>query len=191
MGDFGVDKISASAYSDTLSKITDGLRVPPVTFPGNCGADPHFSKGMCMQVCCKVYGLTNASLGVECSFERDFLAVGQCFQYNNRVYVIVSVVESQGRWFANVVPENQRQMARRSVQRRQDEVESHDLLEEWRQRVVESERKWHILQEEHAHFGARLDQLMELLEHLTKEPDAHQHERPRPSQQRRGGEHVR
>ena len=71
-----------------------------------------------MQVCCKVYGLTNASLGVECSFECDLLTVGQCFQYNNRVYVIVSVVETQGRWFANVVPENQRRMVRRPVQRR-------------------------------------------------------------------------
>jgi len=144
-----------------------------------------------MQVCCKVYGLANASLGVECSFERDLLAVGQCFQYNNRVYVIVSVVESQGRWFANVVPENQRRMMRQPLQRRQDEVEHQESLEEWRQRVVETERKWHTLQEEQAQFGARLDHLMELLEHLTKEPDAHQHERPRPIQRRRGGEHVR
>ena len=144
-----------------------------------------------MQVCCKVYGFTNASLGVECSFERDLLAVGQCFQYNNRVYVIVSAVESQGRWFANVVPENQRRLVRRPVQRRQDEVEHQEILEEWRQRVVETERKWQTLQEEQAQLGERLDHLMKLLEHMTKEPDAHQHERPRPIQRRRGGEHVR
>ena len=144
-----------------------------------------------MQVCCKVYGLANASLGIECFFERDLLAVGQCFQYNNRIYVIVSVVESQGRWFANVVPENQRRMMRRPLQRHQDEVEHQETLEEWRQRVVEAERKCHALQEAQAQFGARLDHLMQLLEHLTKEPDAHQHERPRPIQWRRGGEHVR
>ena len=144
-----------------------------------------------MQVCCKVYGLTNASVGIECALERDILAVGQCFQYNNRVYAIVSVVESQGRWFANVVPENQRQMLRRPLQRRQDEAEHHESPEAWRQRVIETERKWHTLQEEQAQFGARLDHLMQLLEHLTKEPDAHQHEQPRPIQRRRGGEHVR
>jgi hypothetical protein len=32
---------------------------------------------------------------------------------------------------------------------------------------------------------------MAMLEHLTKEPDAHQHEQPRPGQRRKGGEHVR
>lgn len=144
-----------------------------------------------MQVCCKVYGLANASLGIECSIERDLLAVGQCFQHNDRVYVIVSVVESQGRWYANVVLENQRQMLRRPLQRRQDDVDHREILEEWRQRVVETERKWHTLQEEHAQLGVRLDGLMAMLEHLTKEPDAHQHEQPRPVQRRRGGEHVR
>ena len=48
-----------------------------------------------MEVCCKVYGLANTSWGVECALERDLLAVGTCIQYNNRVYVIVSVVEHQ------------------------------------------------------------------------------------------------
>lgn len=144
-----------------------------------------------MQVRCKVYGLANASLGIECSLERDLLAVGQCFQHNDRVYVIVSVVESQGRWYANVVPENQRQMLRRPLQRQQTDVDSRTLLEEWRQRVIETERKWHMLQEEHTRLGERLDGLMAMLEHLTKEPDAHQHEQPRPVQRRRGGEHVR
>lgn len=144
-----------------------------------------------MQVRCKVYGLANASLGIECSLERDLLAVGQCFQYNDRVYVIVSVIESQGRWFANVMPENQRQMLRRPLQRRQDDLDYREILEEWRQRVVETEHKWHLLQEEQAQIGERLDGLMAMLEHLTKEPDAHQHEQPRPVQRRRGGEHVR
>jgi len=57
--------------------------------------------------------------------------------------------------------------------------------------VVETEHKWHMLQEEQAQIGERLDGLMAMLEHLTKEPDAHQHEQPRPVQRRRGGEHVR
>ena len=144
-----------------------------------------------MQVCCKVYGLANSSLGVECTLERDLLAVGTCFQYNNRMYVIVSVVESQGRWFANVVPENQRQISRRPLQRRQDEAERQALPEAWRQRLMQAERKWQMLQEEHAQMGVRLDRLMAMLEHLTKEPDAHQHEQRRPVQRRKGGEHVR
>ena len=56
---------------------------------------------------------------------------------------------------------------------------------------MQAERQWHILQEEHAQMGERLDRLMAMLEHLTKEPDAHQHEQPRPVQRRKGGEHVR
>jgi len=144
-----------------------------------------------MQVSCKVYGLANASLGIECSLERDLLAVGQCFQHNDRVYVIVSVVESAGRWYANVVLENQHQMLRRPGQRRHSDTDYREILEEWRQRVVETERKWHTLQEEHTQLGERLDGLMTMLEHLTKEPDASRHEQPRPVQRRRGGEHVR
>ena len=144
-----------------------------------------------MQVCCKVYGLANSSWGVECTLDRDLLAVGTCFQYNNRVYVIVSIVESQGHWFANVVPENQRQILRRPLPRRQDEAQHHALPEEWHQRFMQAERKWQLLQEEYVQFGERLDRLMEMLEHLTKEPDAHQHEQHRPVQRRRGGEHVR
>jgi hypothetical protein len=131
------------------------------------------SKVTCMQVCCTVYGLVNTSLGVECTLDRDLLTVGQCFQYHNRVYVIVSVVESQGCWFTNVVPENQCQRLRRPLQRRQDEAEHRDLLEEWRQRMVQAERRGQLLQEEHAQLGGRLDRLMEMLEHLTKEPEAH------------------
>ena len=148
-------------------------------------------KVTCMQVCCTVYGLVNTSLGVECTLDRDLLTVGQCFQYHNRVYVIVSVVESQGCWFTNVVPENQRQRLRRPLQRRQDEAEHREILEEWRQRMVQAERRGQLLQEEHAQLGGRLDRLMKMLEHLTKEPEAHQHEQSRPVQRRRGGEHVR
>ena len=144
-----------------------------------------------MQVCCTVYGLVNTSLGVECTLDRDLLTVGQCFQYNSRVYVIVSVVESQGRWCLNVVPENQRQRLRRPLQHRQDEAEHRELLEEWRQRMVQAERRGQLLQEEHAQLGGRLDRLLEMLEHLTKDPDAHQHEQSRPVQRRKGGEHVR
>ena len=129
-----------------------------------------------MEVCCKVYGLANTSWGVECALERGLLAVGTCIQYHNRVYVIVSVVENQGHWFANVVPENQRQTLRRPVKRRQDEADHHALPEEWRQRCMQAERQWHLLREEHAQMGECLDRLMAMLEHLTKEPDAHQHE---------------
>ena len=144
-----------------------------------------------MEVCCKVYGLANTSWGVECALERDLLAVGTCMQYNNRVYVIVSVVESQGRWFANVVPENQRQTRRQPLQRRQHEANHLALPDEWRQRRMQTERQWHMLQEEHAQVGEWLDRLMALLEHLSKEPDAHQYEQPRPVQRRKRGEHVR
>jgi hypothetical protein len=148
-------------------------------------------KVTCMQVRCAVYGLVNTSLGVECTLDRDLLTVGQCFQYHNRVYVIVSVVESQGRWCTNVVPENQHQRLRRPLPRRQDEAPHRELLEEWRQRMVQAERRGQLLQEEHAQLGGRLDRLMKMLEHLTKEPEAHQPEQSRPVQRRRGGEHVR
>ena len=144
-----------------------------------------------MEVCCKVYGLANTSWGVECALERDLLAVGTCIQYHNRVYSIVSVVEHQGHWFANVVPENQRQTLRRPLQRRPDEADNRALSEAWRQRCMQAERQGHMLQEEHAQIGERLDRLMAMLEHLTKEPEAHQHEQPRPVQKRKGGEHVR
>jgi hypothetical protein len=57
--------------------------------------------------------------------------------------------------------------------------------------MVQAERRGQLLQEEHAQLGGRLDRLMKMLEHLTKEPEAHQHEQSRPVQRRRGGEHVR
>ena len=108
------------------------------------------SKVTCMQICCTVYGLVNTSLGVECTLDRDLLTVGKCFQYNHRVYVVVSVVESQGRWCTNVVPENQHQRLRRPLQRRQDEAAYRELLEEWQQRIVQAERRGQLLQEERA-----------------------------------------
>ncbi len=144
-----------------------------------------------MQVRCRVYGLARASLGIDCTLERDLLAVGQSFQYHNRTYVIVSVVESQGHWCANVVLESQHRLLRRAAPRRQEDAAGHELLEEWRQRARQAERHEQYRQEEAARLGERLDRLMAMLEHLTKEPEAHQHEPPRPVQWRRGGEHVR
>jgi predicted RNase H-like nuclease (RuvC/YqgF family) len=144
-----------------------------------------------MQVCCKVYGLANTSLGIECALDRDLLAVGKRLQYHDRTYVFVSVVESQGYWFANVIPEDQCQHLRRPVQRPHDNTESRERLEEWRQRALKAESQVHLVEEEQAQLEARLDRLMGMLELLTKEPETHQHEQPRPVQRRRGGEHVR
>ncbi|MGE3539471.1 MAG: hypothetical protein AB7N91_18820 [Candidatus Tectimicrobiota bacterium] len=144
-----------------------------------------------MQVRCKVYGLANASLGIDCALERDLLAVGQNFQYQHRTYVIVSVVESQGHWFANVVLESQHRLLRRATPRRQEDAECRELLAEWRQRALQAERHGQLHQEAEVQLGERLDRLMAMLEHLTKEPEAHQLEQPRPVQRRRGGEHVR
>lgn len=86
-----------------------------------------------MQVCCKFYGLTNAS----------------------------SVVESQGCWFANVVPENAHQVARRpwTSQRLCNGVREREALREWRERVTQLEYKLQTLHEERIHFGERLDDL--------------------------------
>ena len=67
-----------------------------------------------MQVRCNFYGLMNASTGVECLIDRDLLEVGEYFHYKEQDYII-SVVESQGRWFANVVPEHQWRFVRRPV----------------------------------------------------------------------------
>ena len=154
-------------------------------------AGPQLSKGTCMQVCCKVYGFANTSLGIECTLDRDLLAVGKCVQHNNRVYVMVSVMESQGAWYANVIPEDQCRHLRRPVQRHHDDAEYRERLEAWRQRAVQAEHQAHMHETEHIALEARLDRLMAMLELLTKEPDAHQHEQPRPAQRHRGGEHVR
>jgi len=126
-----------------------------------------------MQVRCNIYGLTNASSGVECSIERDLLEVGEYFHYNDQAYVIVSVVESQGRWFANVVPENQRRFMHRrlSLQRTPDDTREQETIQVWRERVAREERKVQELRKERTHVGERLDHLMRMLELLTKESD--------------------
>ena len=126
-----------------------------------------------MQVRCNIYGLTNASSGVECSIERDLLEIGEYFHYNDQAYVIVSVVESQGRWFANVVPENQRRFMHRrlSLQRTSDDTREQETIQVWRERVAREERKVQELRKERTHVGERLDHLMRMLELLTKESD--------------------
>lgn len=126
-----------------------------------------------MQVRCKFYGLVNASAGVECSVERDLLEVGEFFHCNNQDYIIVSVVESQGQWFANVMPENQRQFLRppRAFQRLQNGLQEREALQVWRQRALQLEDKVQALHKERVHFGERLDRLMHLLEFITKESD--------------------
>ncbi len=125
-----------------------------------------------MQVCCKFYGLVNASAGVECSVERDLLEVGEFFHCNNQDYIIVSVVESQGQWFANVMPDR-RQFLRhpRALQRLQNGLQEREALQVWRQRALQLEDKVQALHKERVHFGERLDRLMHLLEFITKESD--------------------
>ena len=129
-----------------------------------------------MQVRCNIYGLTNASSGVECSIDRDLLEVGEYFHYNEQDYIIVSVVESQGRWFANVVPENQRRfrVPHLAAQRSPGDAAEQETLPTWRERVARAERKVQALQQERMHFGERLDHLMRMLELLTKESDSSQ-----------------
>lgn len=126
-----------------------------------------------MQVRCSFYGLTNASSGVECSIDRDLLEVGEYFQYNEQDYVIVSVVESQGRWFANVVPESQRRFLRHYMppQRSTNGLGDGETLQTWRQRVERAEHQLQSLRQERAQFGERLDHLLRMLELLTKDPD--------------------
>ena len=126
-----------------------------------------------MQVRCSFYGLTNASSGVECLIDRDLLEVGEYFQYKEQDYVIVSVVESQGRWFANVVPENQRRFLRHYIpsQRSVGGLSDGEALQTWRQRVERAENKLQSLRQERVQFGERLDHLVRMLELLVKEPD--------------------
>jgi hypothetical protein len=126
-----------------------------------------------MQVRCNFYGLANASSGVECSIDRDLLEVGEYFQYNEQDYVIVSVVESQGRWFANVVPESQRRFLRHHMpsSRSVGALGNGEALQTWRQRVERAEHKLQSLRQDHVQFGERLDHLLRMLELLTKEPD--------------------
>lgn len=163
-------------------------------YPGHYGLGPHLNKGMSMQVRCKVYGFTNASSGIECTVERDRLEVGECLQHNEQEYLIVSVVESQGCWFANVIPEYQRHFMRRPLPapRRQERPEalSSDTAADWRQRAEQAEHHLQTLREEQMLCGERLEHLMQMLEHLTKEPDTPQHEPQHLLSGYRGGKHV-
>jgi hypothetical protein len=127
-----------------------------------------------MQVRCNIYGLTNVSSGVECSIDRNLLEVGEYFHYKDQDYIIVSVVESQGRWFANVVPENQRRFMHLPPPRSVEGVEERETLQTWRKRVARAERRAQALREEQMHVGERLDHLMRMLELLTKESEGPQ-----------------
>jgi hypothetical protein len=124
-----------------------------------------------MQVRCNFYGLMNASTGVECEINRDLLEVGEYFQHRDQDYIIVSVVESQGRWFANVVPEQQWRLVRRHQPAARFQDQSQDTLTTWRSRALRAEEKVEAIREEQLHIGDRLDRLMHMLELLTKDHD--------------------
>jgi hypothetical protein len=146
-----------------------------------------------MQVRCTFYGLTNASAGVECAIDRDLLEVGEHVQCNDQDYIIVSVVESQGRWFANVVPESLRPFTRRplATQGLGDSFQQRAFLRAWRDRVAQVEHELQTLHKEYAHVGERLDVLMHLLELVTKEPEELVQQPLASSWERRGERHVR
>jgi hypothetical protein len=122
-----------------------------------------------MQVRCNFYGLMNASTGVECLISDDLLAVGENFQYKEQDYIIVSVVESQGRWFANVVPEHQWRFVRRSALPARPKEPVQENLDTLRSRVIRAEERAQALQEDQMHIEDRLDRLMHMLDHLTKD----------------------
>lgn len=149
-----------------------------------------------MQVRCKVYGFTNASTGVECTVERDLLEVGEHLQHNDQDYLIVSVVETREYWFANVIPASQRHFMRHPLpaprrQERHDPAPPHpEAIGNWRQRAEHAEHHMQVLREEQVLLGERLDHLMQMLEHLTKEPDTPQHEPQHLLAGYRGGKHV-
>jgi hypothetical protein len=124
-----------------------------------------------MQVRCNFYGLMNASTGVECEINRDLLEVGEYFQHRDQDYIIVSVVESQGRWFANVVPEQQWRLVRRHQPGTRSQDQSQNTLTTWRSRALRAEEKVEAIREEQLHIGDRLDRLMHMLELLTKDHD--------------------
>jgi hypothetical protein len=110
----------------------------------------------------------NASTGVECLIDRDLLEVGEYFHYNEQDYIIVSVVESQGRWFANVVPEHQWRFVRRPVTPSRPRESAPENLDTWQMRALKAEAQVQALQEEQMHMEDRLDRLMDMLELLTK-----------------------
>jgi len=146
-----------------------------------------------MQVRCTFYGLTNASAGVECAIERDLLEVGEHVQCNDKDYIIVSVVESQGQWFANVVPESLRPFTRRplATQGLGDSFQQRAFLRAWQDRVAQVEHELQTLHKECGHVGERLDGLMHLLELVTKEPEELGQPPLASSWERRGERHVR
>jgi len=84
------------------------------------------------------------------------------------------VVESQGQWYANVVPELQRRFVRRPrpVPRLHSNGSSEvqDTADSWRERATQAEHKLQMLCEERELVGERLDRLMHMLELLTKGP---------------------
>jgi hypothetical protein len=130
-----------------------------------------------MQVRCTIYGLLNVSTGVECVIEREHLDAGQSFHYQDQDYIIVSVVESQGRWSANVVPETQRRFLpwRPFSRRSPNGIGDQEAAQVWYERLAQVKRKVQELEEEREGFGARLDHLMGMLEKVTKESEG-----PRP-----------
>lgn len=170
-----------------------GFGVLRVTFPGDCGADLSCIKGTCMQIRCKVYGLPTALSGHECTLERDLLTEGACFYYHDRTYIIVSVVESQGLWFANVLPEHYYRGARQlgGTTRPEDAPELLATSKATLQRLADAEQQLQALSEERLQCGARLDHLMALVELITKAPETPRSERQRPMPKRRGETHVR
>jgi hypothetical protein len=125
-----------------------------------------------MQVRCNVYGLMHTPSSVECFIERDRLEVGESFHHKDQEYVIVSVIESRGRWFANVIPEGQRRFGRwyPALPRPQESSEAREPVETLRQRLAQAERKLQELHAERGHVGEHLDRLMQMLELLTKDP---------------------
>ena len=129
-----------------------------------------------MQVPCRIYGLVNTSSGVECTVDRERLEVGEYFQYKEQEYIIMSVVESQGHWYANVVPELQRRFVRRPLPAPRPHSNSNgnggiqDTSDSWRERATQAEHKLQVLCDEREHVGERLDRLMQMLERLTKDP---------------------
>ena len=123
-----------------------------------------------MQIRCKFYGLRNASFGIEYPIDHHLLAVGEPFHCNDQEYVILSVGESQGQWFANVAPATWRRTARplRTLQGSSNgmsQARGHS-------RVATAHSTHKSQQDTLAQVDARLDQLIQLLERLNQ--DAHE-----------------
>ena len=130
----------------------------------------HAERGAEMQIRCKFYGLRNASFGIEYSIEHHLLAVGEPFHCNDQEYVILSVGESQGQWFANVAPATWRQAAR-PLRTRQG-TPNGTLQARGHSRVTPGRNTRESQLDTPAQVDARLDQLIRLLERLNQ--DAHE-----------------